>query len=94
MVETITRGAFAYPGTTLVFKTGTWRTQRPAHQLRAAPCHTSCPAGNNPQAFIAAVEEGQPHGAWELLVATNPLPAITGRVCEHPCESGCNRRAY
>ncbi len=24
-------------------------------------------------------------------MADNPLPAIHGRVCYHPCESGCNR---
>ena len=25
------------------------------------------------------------------LVADNPFAAIHGRVCYHPCESGCNR---
>ena len=23
----------------------------------------------------------------------NPLPAVMGRVCYHPCETGCNRQA-
>ena len=29
--------------------------------------------------------------AWRQLVADNPLPAIHGRVCYHPCETVCNR---
>ncbi len=29
--------------------------------------------------------------AWRLLTATNPFPAVLGRVCPHPCEQHCNR---
>lgn len=29
--------------------------------------------------------------AWEILTAKNPLPAVCGRVCPHPCETACNR---
>ncbi|HON61324.1 MAG TPA: FAD-dependent oxidoreductase, partial [Deltaproteobacteria bacterium] len=29
--------------------------------------------------------------AWRLIVRNNPFPAVTGRVCPHPCESACNR---
>ena len=29
--------------------------------------------------------------AWQALTENNPLPAIMGRVCYHPCESSCNR---
>ena len=25
--------------------------------------------------------------AWRALTANNPLPAIMGRVCYHPCET-------
>jgi formate dehydrogenase (NADP+) beta subunit len=87
-------GAFARPGTSLDFKTGTWRVERPVHDRRAAPCHSACPAGEDAQAYLAKVEMGDLRGAWEVLVAANPLPAITGRVCHHPCESACNRRHY
>lgn len=90
----ITRGAVAAPGTSLRFKTGNWREKMPVHQRRAAPCHAACPAGEDPQAYLARVEEGDPLAAWKILVAANPLPAITGRVCPHPCESACNRGAY
>jgi formate dehydrogenase (NADP+) beta subunit len=87
-------GAFARPGTSLDFKTGSWRVERPVHDRRAAPCHSACPAGEDAQAYLAKVEMGDLRGAWEILVAANPLPAITGRVCHHPCESACNRRHY
>jgi len=94
MTIKLTRGSFAYPGTTLAYKTGSWRTQRPEHRHSSAPCHTACPAGEDPQAWLALLDEAQPRAAWELLVSVNPLPAITGRVCPHPCESGCNRGQY
>lgn len=91
MRATYTRGGFARPGTSTANRTGSWRQERPIHQHSSAPCHAHCPAGEDPQAYIAALQEGKERAAWELLVAANPLPAITGRVCHHPCESGCNR---
>ncbi len=90
----MTPGGFAYPGTSLAFKTGGWRTQRPVHRLRAAPCHVGCPAGENVRDYLARTADGDLQSAWEALVAANPLPAITGRVCDHPCESACNRGHY
>ncbi|MGD9000831.1 MAG: FAD-dependent oxidoreductase, partial [Granulosicoccaceae bacterium] len=89
-----TRGGFAYPATSMQFKTGTWRVQKPVHQYKHAPCHAACPAGEDPQAYIAKLYDGHLQQAWETLVAANPLPAITGRVCHHPCETGCNRGQY
>lgn len=90
----MTPGAYALPATSLQFKTGNWRTQRPIHQPRPAPCRVACPAGENPQAYLALVAQGRARAAWELLVSANPLPAISGRVCDHPCESACNRGQY
>jgi formate dehydrogenase beta subunit len=93
-MATLTRGAFAKPGTSLQFKTGDWRLQRPVYLQRDAPCHVACPAGEDPQTYFARLAEGNSQAAWETLVAANPLPAITGRVCHHPCESSCNRGNY
>ena len=90
----LTRGAFAEPGTSLDFKTGNWRsTERPAHIHAKAPCHAACPAGEDQQAWLAKLQEGDAKAAWLELVAANPLPAVTGRVCPHPCEGACNRGA-
>ncbi len=93
-MTTLTRGVFAKPATSLQFKTGDWRLQRPVYLHRVAPCHTACPAGEDPQAYLARLAEGDAKAAWETLVSANPLPAITGRVCHHPCEAGCNRGQY
>ena len=88
------RGGIAYPATSLGFETGTWRVQRPTHRHRSAPCHGACPAGEDAQAYLALVEGRHFREAWETLVAANPLPAITGRVCHHPCETACNRGKF
>ncbi len=89
-----TRGGVALAGTSLAADTGSWRVQRPVHRHRPAPCHHACPAGEDPQAYLAHFEQGRPRAAWEVLVAANPLPAVTGRVCPHPCESACNRGRF
>jgi NADPH-dependent glutamate synthase beta subunit-like oxidoreductase/ferredoxin len=90
----LTRGAYAKPATSLQFKTGTWRVQKPMHRHRPAPCHAVCPAGEDAQAYLAKVAEGKLQEAWATLVQANPLPATTGRVCHHPCEGACNRGQY
>jgi 2-oxoacid:acceptor oxidoreductase delta subunit (pyruvate/2-ketoisovalerate family) len=90
----LTTGAFAHPGTSLNYHTGTWRTQRPVHHHRAAPCHAACPAGEDAQDWLALVEEERFHEAWQSIVRANPLPAVTGRVCHHPCEHACNRGKF
>ncbi|MFA7095174.1 MAG: FAD-dependent oxidoreductase [Gammaproteobacteria bacterium] len=94
MTTLFTRSGYALPCTTLNYKTGTWRVQRPVHQRRPAPCHSGCPAGEDGQAYLAKVAEGDWQGAWMTLVAVNPLPGTTGRVCHHPCEDACNRGQY
>jgi NADPH-dependent glutamate synthase beta subunit-like oxidoreductase len=57
----------------------------------APPCNSGCPAGENIEAWLARITAGRPEAAWRELVKDNPLPAIHGRVCYHPCESVCNR---
>jgi NADPH-dependent glutamate synthase beta subunit-like oxidoreductase len=56
------------------------------------PCNAGCPAGENIQAWLAHVKAGEHEQAWRQLVADNPLAAIHGRVCYHPCENVCNRK--
>ncbi|VBB68913.1 NADPH-dependent oxidoreductase with 4Fe-4S binding domain, in cluster with PFOR [invertebrate metagenome] len=90
-MQVLTRGGYALPGTSIEFKTGTWRTSRPLHKHWAAPCHSACPAGEDPQAYIAKIQENHPREAWESIVHINPIPSITGRICPHPCEQACNR---
>ena len=79
------------PGSSLANHTGTWRTLRPVYVDRLPPCNAACPAGENIQGWLACAESGDYEGAWRLLMAENPLPAVMGRVCYHPCETSCNR---
>lgn len=90
----MTRGAYALPGTSLDYHTGSWRIERPSYHHRPAPCHAACPAGEDAQAWLALVDEERFQEAWTEIVRHNPLPAITGRVCHHPCEHACNRGKY
>ena len=78
-------------GSSLANKTGTWRVERPVYVDRLPPCNDACPAGENVQQWLYHAEEGAYRAAWEALVADNPMPAIMGRVCYHPCETACNR---
>jgi 2-oxoacid:acceptor oxidoreductase delta subunit (pyruvate/2-ketoisovalerate family) len=79
------------PGSSLANHTGTWRTSRPVYVDRLPPCNRACPAGENIQGWLAYAESGDYEDAWRLLVQDNPLPAVMGRVCYHPCETSCNR---
>src|SRR5687768_17414572 len=78
-------------GSSLANKTGAWRTIRPLYVDRLPPCNHACPAGENIQGWLYHAESGQYEAAWRALTEDNPLPAIMGRVCYHPCETSCNR---
>jgi 2-oxoacid:acceptor oxidoreductase delta subunit (pyruvate/2-ketoisovalerate family) len=78
-------------GSSLANKTGSWRTSRPVYLDRLPPCNHACPAGENIQNWLFHAEGGNYEAAWRSLTENNPLPAIMGRVCYHPCESACNR---
>ena len=78
-------------GSSLANQTGSWRTSRPVYVDRLPPCNNACPAGENIQSWLHHAESGDYQCAWRALVADNPLPAVMGRVCYHPCETACNR---
>ncbi|MDE3086496.1 MAG: NAD(P)-binding protein [Acidobacteriota bacterium] len=78
-------------GSSLANHTGSWRVERPVYVDRLPPCNDACPAGENVQRWLYLAEEGDYEAAWQALVEENPLPAVMGRVCYHPCETACNR---
>ena len=78
-------------GTSRANHTGSWRTSRPVYVDRLPPCNHACPAGENIQAWLFQAEAGDYEAAWRALTEDNPLPAVMGRVCYHPCETACNR---
>lgn len=56
-----------------------------------APCKTACPAHISVQGYIRKAAEGDYLAALELIKKHNPLPAVCGRICSHPCEAACTR---
>lgn len=54
-------------------------------------CTTACPLQLSPQGYIGLVKAGMYQEAFETIWAKNPLPAVCGSVCHHPCEDACKR---
>jgi NADPH-dependent glutamate synthase beta subunit-like oxidoreductase len=71
--------------------TGPVRYLRPTYVDLLPPCNNACPAGENIQAWLDLAQAGKYREAWEILVRDNPMPAVHGRICYHPCEGACNR---
>jgi NADPH-dependent glutamate synthase beta subunit-like oxidoreductase/Pyruvate/2-oxoacid:ferredoxin oxidoreductase delta subunit len=80
---------------------GTVSALRPQQLVKQAPCLSECPAGNDVRSWLNTISQHTKAGkslddaldlAFQVLSATNPLPAVLGRVCPHPCEGGCNRK--
>jgi heterodisulfide reductase subunit A-like polyferredoxin len=57
-----------------------------------APCRDACPAGQRAQGYIALIREGRWHDAMRVIKMDNPFPGICGRICNHRCETACNRQ--
>ncbi len=85
-------GLVIEPGSTLAYHTGDWRTQRPVYRDKWPPCGQTCPASEDIQAWLAYASDQKWEDAWRKLTERNPLPAVMGRICYHPCELGCNRK--
>jgi NADPH-dependent glutamate synthase beta subunit-like oxidoreductase/CO/xanthine dehydrogenase FAD-binding subunit len=60
-------------------------------RVAESPCSAGCPASNDIPSYLSSIRESDLPKAAELLLGTNPLAAITGRVCPHNCEKECNR---
>jgi NADPH-dependent glutamate synthase beta subunit-like oxidoreductase len=59
------------------------------HGWIAAPCRSTCPSTVDCAAYIFQALEEHPHLASTIVKRDNPLPAIIGRTCPHPCEENC-----
>ncbi len=82
-----------------------WSYKCPTYVQSTPPCQGSCPSGEDIRGYLNIVRgvekppvgaDGKPvmpmeEYAWRRLTEANPLPAVMGRVCPAPCESGCNR---
>ncbi len=77
--------------TTATNLTGSWKFFRPEFAESASPCAEACPMSNDIRSIADHVHRGQPEEALRILRRTNPLPAVSGRVCPGFCRQGCNR---
>lgn len=71
--------------------TGTWRTVRPVSQPLLPPRELGCSTGGKTRAVSTPLTAGKAREAWGTLLLNNPLPAVCGRVCPHPCEPAGSR---
>jgi 2-oxoacid:acceptor oxidoreductase gamma subunit (pyruvate/2-ketoisovalerate family) len=75
-------------------RTGSWSNQAPVYSEHSAPCNLACPAGNDVVGFIQALKNESVQEAAAILLRTQPLPSVCGRVCPAPCMQACNREAF
>jgi heterodisulfide reductase subunit A-like polyferredoxin len=56
-----------------------------------SPCKMKCPAHVNIQGYVQLIKKKEYLKAVNLIRERNPLSAICGRICTHPCEEACTR---
>lgn len=59
-----------------------------------APCAEGCPIGQDVPEYIALVGEERYADALSVILDKNPLPFITGTICNHRCTTKCTRGFY
>jgi len=74
--------------------TGSWRNVRPYYDFKVSPCRLGCPTAENIQRYIFLVTENDHEQAYRTILENNPMPAVTGRVCFHPCMEKCTRKDF
>ncbi|MEO5335178.1 MAG: NAD(P)-binding protein [Magnetococcus sp. YQC-5] len=73
----------------------------PTYVQRLPPCRDACPSSEDIRGYLTTIAQADKvkmsmedalDQAWYRLTDTNPMPATHGRICPHPCETGCNRK--
>lgn len=75
---------------------GSRKTSRklPLTDCFVAPCSVGCPINQDIPEYIRLVGEGRYEEAYNVIVSKNPLPFITGTICNHRCTTKCTRLDY
>ncbi len=60
----------------------------------SAPCIDACAADQNIPEYLYHTSQGDFSQAFEAIQDTNPLPGVTGNVCDHLCQLKCTRNNY
>lgn len=59
-----------------------------------APCAEGCPINQAIPEYVALVGAGKYSEALSVILDKNPLPFITGTICNHRCTTKCTRYFY
>ncbi|MBT3754856.1 MAG: putative selenate reductase subunit YgfK, partial [Candidatus Cloacimonetes bacterium] len=59
-----------------------------------APCIDGCPIDQDVPEYTRLIGEKRYLEAFELIISKNPLPHITGYICDHKCMLKCVRNDY
>lgn len=62
-----------------------------AIRVKDTPCTERCPVATLIPDYLKEIRLGEFENAARVLLAANPIPYITGRVCPHFCQEDCNR---
>lgn len=66
----------------------------PLLECFVAPCSEGCPIHQDIPAYVKLVGEGKYTEALRVILDKNPLPFITGTICNHRCMDKCSRNFY
>ncbi len=66
----------------------------PLYDCYIAPCEVACPIHQNVSEYVYLISQGRYEEAFRVIVEKNPLPHITGYICDHQCQYNCNRWDY
>lgn len=66
----------------------------PLTDCYVAPCVSACAIKQDIPEYIRLMGEQRYADALELIYQRNALPAITGHICDHQCQSNCTRLDY
>ncbi|NOX87676.1 MAG: putative selenate reductase subunit YgfK [Calditrichaeota bacterium] len=70
------------------------RSRLPRFDCYVSPCREICPIHQDVSEYIRLVKEERYLEAFKVIVETNPLPHITGYICDHKCMDHCTRWDY
>src|SRR5512137_2196433 len=59
--------------------------------LSLPPCQKACPIRQDARGYVALIAKEKFREALALIREVNPLPAVCGFICHHPCEEACLR---
>ena len=66
----------------------------PKFDCYTSTCSITCPIHQDIAEYIHHIKEGNYVKAIEVITDRNPLPFITGYICDHQCETKCTRWEY